>query len=60
MTSTEQRTAPAVPAPRTGSPDDRPTARTTDPERWRTTPRAQPGNRYWDVADARWVSAPRG
>ncbi|MGY1754816.1 hypothetical protein [Blastococcus sp. SYSU D01042] len=60
MTSTEQRTAPAVPAPRTGSPDDRPAARTTDPEPWRTTPRARPRTEYWDVTGARWVSAPRG
>ncbi len=54
MTSTEQRTAPALPAPRTGAPDDRSSARSPDPEGWRRTTRTRPGHEYWDVAIAGW------
>ena len=60
MTTTEQRTAAAVPAPRTGAPDDRPAARTHDPDRSRDLPRRRPRDQYWDVADARWRSARQG
>ena len=61
MTSTEQRTAPALPAPRTAAPDERSATRAPDPEDRRRTARTRPRDEYWDVAIAGWrgANAPR-
>lgn len=57
MTAIQQRTATALPTPRTGVADDVPspsdaTARALE----HPGPRPRPRHDYWDVATARWAT----
>jgi hypothetical protein len=52
MTSIEQRTAPVLPTPRAGSPDDDLAVGPSEPRR--PARRTRPRQFYWDVTTASW------